>query len=264
MQNKSLVVVKSNKVIEASYRLTISEQRVLLACIAQIDSKGELTPYTEFEISAADINNLSGLDSIDNAYKTLKLATNRLFERFIVIDDPDPDNPKIKQRRTRWITAIDYVPGDGKVILSFATKIIPYLSQLSREFTQYKLEHVSRFESMYSLRLYELLMQWIKIGKRDIEIDWLKVQLQVDDKYDRVTFLQKRVINVAVDEINQHSNIWVKYTKRKAGRVITHFLFTFGLKEPEKPKITEEYIRKHARIGESWADATKRLKQKQE
>ncbi|MBD9358921.1 RepB family plasmid replication initiator protein, partial [Methylomonas albis] len=44
--------------------------------------------------------------------------------------------------------AIDYVPGEGKLVLSFSLGIIPYLSQLSREFTKYKLKHVARFESV--------------------------------------------------------------------------------------------------------------------
>ena len=78
-------------------------------------------------------------------------------------------------------------------------------------------------------------MQWLKIGKREIEVDWLKKQLQVEDIYTQIFDFKKRVIDVAVKEINQHSNISVKYTQRKAGRTITHFLFTFGKKEPEKP-----------------------------
>jgi plasmid replication initiation protein len=48
-----------------------------------------------------------------------------------------------------------------------------------------------------------------------------------------------KVINVALSEINKHSDIWVKYTQRKAGRTITHFLFTFGEKEPKKATATK-------------------------
>jgi plasmid replication initiation protein len=242
---KSLVVVKANKVIEASYKLSVPEQRVLLACIAKIDSMAILSADTPFEISAESINDLSELDSLNNAYKTLRIAAKRLFERKLIIDDPDSDKPKIRQRETRWISTIDYIPGEGKVILFFAPGIIPYLSQLTHEFTKYKLEYVSKFQSMYSIRLYELLTQWLKIGKRDIELDWLKNQFQIDDKYNRVTHLQTRVVNVAITEINEYSNIWVKCKPRKAGRTITHFCFEFGLKKPEKltkTQITKQLI----------------------
>ncbi len=239
-----LIVVKSNKVVEASYMLSLAEQRVLLACIAQIDSKAVLTDQYRFEVSAGDIVDLAGLESFSNAYRDLKKAAEKLYERSVIIDDPDPDNPQVTQRKTRWISSIDYVPGEGKLVLSFSFGIIPYLSQLSKEFTKYKLKHVARFESVYSIRLYELLVQWSASGQRDIEVEWLKKQFQVEEKYGRLGDLKKRVIEPAVAEINEHSNLWVTYNQKKIGRVVTHFQFQFGLKAKplERKSLTEEDI----------------------
>jgi plasmid replication initiation protein len=260
---QQLTVVKSNKVVEASYSLSLGEQRVLLACIAQIDSKLGLTENLAFEVTAAGVADLVGLDDISTAYRDLKRAADKLFERSVVIDDPDPENPQITQRKTRWISSIDYIPGAGKLVLSFSVGIIPYLSQLSREFTQYKLKHVARFESVYSIRLYELLVQWSSAGEREIEVEWLKKQFQLGDKYERMTDLKKRVIDPAVAEINEHSNLWVKYGQRKSGKQITHFQFQFGMKD--KPKaldrknITDEDINREARPGETKAAVVARL-----
>lgn len=245
--------------------LTLAEQRVLLACIAQIDSKAELTENYRFEITASGVADLAGLESLSNAYRDLKKAAEKLYERSVIIDDPDPDNPQITTRKTRWISTIDYVPGEGKLVLSFSTGIIPYLSQLSREFTKYKLMHVARFESVYSIRLYELLVQWSSVGEREIEVEWLKKQFQVEDKYDRLGNLKKRVIDPAVAEINEHSNIWVKYGQRKSGRTVTHFQFQFGLKGdsqrpvPRRQQLTEEEINKQARPGETRVAVIARL-----
>lgn len=258
-----LTIVKSNKVVEASYMLTLAEQRVLLACIAQIDAKQELSESYRFEITASGVADLAGLDSLSNAYRDLKKAAEKLYERSVIIDDPDPGNPQITQRKTRWISSIDYVPGEGKLVLSFSVGIIPYLSQLSREFTKYKLKHVARFESVYSIRLYELLVQWSSAGEREIEVEWLKKQFQVGDKYDRVVDLKKRVIDPAVKEINEHSNLWVKYGQRKSGRTVTHFQFQFGLKDKpaalERKQLTEEEINRQARPGESRGAVIARL-----
>ncbi|WP_427501815.1 replication initiation protein (plasmid) [Methylomonas sp. MED-D] len=264
-QSIHLTVVKSNKVVEAGYMLTLAEQRVLLACIAQIDSKAVLTEHYRFEITASGVADLAGLENLSNAYRDLKKAAEKLYERSVIIDDPDPDNPQICQRKTRWISSIDYVPGEGKLVLSFAVGIIPYLSQLSREFTQYKLKHVSRFESVYSIRLYELLVQWSSVGEREIEIEWLKRQFQVVDKYDRVVDLKKRVIDPAVKEINELSNLWVKYGQRKSGRQVTHFQFQFGVKDrdkqpaAERKQISEDEINRQARPGETRAAVIARL-----
>lgn len=258
-----LTVVKSNKVVEASYMLTLAEQRVLLSCIAQIDSTAVLTEEYRFEVTASGVADLVGIENLSNTYRDLKTAAEKLYERSVTIDDPDPDNPKITQRKTRWISSIDYVPGEGKVVLSFAFGIIPYLSQLSREFTKYKLKHVARFESVYSIRLYELLVQWNSSGEREIEVEWLKNQFQVGDKYSRLVDLKKRVIDPAVEEINKHSNLWVKYGQRKSGRTITHFQFQFGLKDKpyslERKQITEEEINRQAKPGETKAAVIARL-----
>jgi plasmid replication initiation protein len=230
VNTQALIVVKSNKVIEASYKLSLYEQRILLACIAQIHSKEELLEECKFEISAKDIANLSKLENVNKVYQSLSEASDKLLSRQIILNDPDPDNPKIKQRKMNWMSHIDYFPGDGKVILQFSKGIIPYLSELSKNFTRYKLTSVTKFKSTYSIRLYELLIQWLSIGKRELDVELLKKQLQVEANYPRVTDLKKWVVDVAVQEINQHSNIEVKYTQRKAGRIITHFLFTFGEK----------------------------------
>lgn len=263
-KSSSLTVVKHNKVVEASYMLTISEQRVLLSCIAQINAIETMPQNRRFEVTATGVADLAGLDSLSNAYRDLKKAAEKLFDRFVTIEDPDPLNPKIAQRRTRWISTIDYVPGDGKLILTFADGIVPYLSQLSREFTQYKLRNVAKFESVYSIRLYELLVQWQSVGNRELEVEWIKTQFQVADKYPRVVDLKKRVIEPAVAEINQHSNLWVDYGQRKTGRTITHFQFCFGIKGKDqmkqKPKhFTDAEIADAARPGETTGQVINRL-----
>lgn len=243
--------------------LSLAEQRVLLSCIAQIDSTAVLTEEYRFEVTASGVADLVGIENLSNTYRDLKTAAEKLYERSVIIDDPDPDNPNITQRKTRWISSIDYVPGEGKVVLSFAFGIIPYLSQLSREFTKYKLKHVARFESVYSIRLYELLVQWNSSGEREIEVEWLKNQFQVGDKYSRLVDLKKRVIDPAVEEINKHSNLWVKYGQRKSGRTITHFQFQFGLKDKplplERKLLTEEEINRQAKPGETKAAVISRL-----
>ena len=237
--NSKALVVKSNKVVEASYRLSLAEQRILLACIAKIHSGKDLLADNHFEISVVEIADLAKLKNNEHVYQLLEETAEKLSKRQVIINDPDPDTPKTRKRIINWLSSVDYQPGEGKVIIEFSPKIMPYLSQLSRDFTRYKLRIVTQFKSTYSIRMYELLVQWLSIGKRELEVDWLKKQLQVETNYPRVGDFKNRVIDVAVNEINQHSNIWVKYSQRKAGRTITHFLFTFGEKEPKKTTTTK-------------------------
>jgi len=230
----NFIVTKSNKLIESSYKLSISEQRLVLACIAQIDSKKSLMTQDTFEVSAEEISELANI-SLQNAYRDLKTVANRLYERSIIIDDFDHES-RLDWLKTRWISSIGYRSTEGKIVLTFAPKIIPYLSQLKNQFTQYKLINISKFTSLYSIRLYELLMQWKGAGRREIEISWLKKHFQIENEYSRIGNLKSRVIDPAVNQINEHSDLWVAYGQKKRGRKITHFIFEFGLKKEKLKK----------------------------
>ena len=262
MDSNSLVVVKHNKVIEACYQLSLSEQRILLACIAQINSKSDLSDQYKFEVTVSQIEDLA---CIENAYRDVKEASEKLIKRVIKIENPDPNKPKLAYTLTHWVDSCDYYPSEGKVVLAFSRPIIPYLSQLSHNFTQYKIKNVAKMKSTYSIRLYELLCQWQSVGEREVNIDWLRKQWQLSDRYKRMSDLKKWVIDIAVSEINEHSNLWVKYGQRKSGRTITHLQFQFGLKDGNKPKslerkqLTEEDINRQARPGETRSAVIARL-----
>ena len=271
MTDKKLKVCKANKVIEASYKLTLNEQRVVLACISQVNSINELHATDRFELTAKDFARLFSI-SEDRAYSELKTVAQQLFHRYVIIENPDPENPKLKYTQTHWISAIDYLPDDGKIVLFFAHKILPYLGLIRGSYTEYRLEHIGKMTSIYGIRLYELLVQWQSVGKREVEIDWLKKQFQIEDGYDRMFDFKKYVIDPAIKDINAHSNFSVSWTQRKTGRKVTHLTFIFEDKttKPEKKKRATrkkfsaaewtKFIETNARAGESWLEAATRLK----
>jgi plasmid replication initiation protein len=257
---QNLTVYKANEVIEAGYKLTLNEQRVVLACIAQVDSANALLVTDEFELSAKDFAVIFSV-SETNAYAALIDVAEALFNRYVVVENPEPKRPKIKRLKMRWISSIKYLgdEGEGKIILRFAQDILPYLSELKRAFTRYKLEHIGKMTSIYAIRLYELLAQWQSVGKREVELDWLKEQFEITDQYADMSDFKKRVLDPAVKDINDHSNFQVSWTQRKTGRRVTHLVFTFSEKQTAKAKnpdkeemicgVAISEIKKYARIG---------------
>ncbi|HCW08182.1 MAG TPA: hypothetical protein DGG95_12550 [Cytophagales bacterium] len=233
MSDKNLTVCKANALIEASYRLTLNEQRVISACIAQINSVAPLLTTDKFELSAKDFAKLFSF-SEKRAYGELQDIAKSLYQRSLTINNPDPAQPKLKKLETRWISTIGYIPEDGKIFLHFSPYILPYLSELKGQFTKYELHQISGMKCIYAYRLYELLMQWKRTGKREIEIDWLKKQFELDSSYDRMFDLKKRVIDPAIKDINEHSNYQVSWTQRKTGRKVTHLIFEFSEKKEKK------------------------------
>ncbi len=226
----NFVVVKHNDIIEAKYQLSIFEERILLICISQIDSMSKLPINHKFEVSVSDVADLLETKEKGSIYTNLNTAVNRLFQRVLVIDTPTED---IKQSQIRWLSRIDYLNKKGVIRLTFSPEIIPYLSELNRDFTKYQLENVFNFKSVYSTRIYELLVRW---GGREKEVcvDWIKERLQIENKYSRMDNFKKNVIDMAMKEINRDTNVKVDYKPVKKGRNIVAFKFTYTITQPQK------------------------------
>ncbi len=230
-KESKLVVVKSNEVISSSYRLSLNEQRIILTCISKIDSTSELTKEQGITIRVDEIKDLLVKTRNDTGsfYNDLKTATDKLYERSIVLDG--------EGSKRRWVYEVTYNHTEGSITLFFSPTIIPYLSELKGNFTKYKLENISNFKSAHSIRIYELLCQWSFIGEREIELEELKKLLGLEDKYsERPANFIRRVIDVAKNDINNHSNIHLEYGLRKTGRKITHIQLKFDMKKSKKGK----------------------------
>lgn len=229
-------IYKSNAIIEAGFRLSVGEQRIILACIAQVESSGPITDEMMYSVTANALADISGVKA-KTAYEQLADAALKLKRRDVrIVREPNGKGRKPKVLVTCWVQTIAYIEDEGRVELRFSKDILPYISELKSHFTKYKLEHVARMDSSYGIRLYELLVQWQSVGEREIEIDWLREQFQIGNLYPRMFDFKKRVIDPAVDDINNHSNLWCEWGQRKTGRKVTHLQFKFGVKSEKKPK----------------------------
>lgn len=231
----SALVYKSNALVEASYRLSVYEQRIILGCIAQVRRDQPLTDQQLYAVSAQQIADMTGT-SLGTAYQNLKAASERLYRREVTLHEAPNGNGKGKVRLTRWVQTVEYREAEGLVALRFGTDMVPYLSQLTEQFTRYALTDVAHMDSAHAIRLYELLCQWRDAGQREVSIEWLRDAFQLEGKYPAIKDFKRWVIQPAVDQINEHSPLWVKWDQRKTGRRVSHLTFTFGEKAPEKPQ----------------------------
>ena len=263
-KSKALKAHKNNDLIQARYEsMTLMEQMILLAAIGSADPR-ELTSEQGIEITASTLSDLLNTDR-GSIYGELKQAGKRLKRRVLSIKNPDPNNPRLSERELSWVYQVDYFDDEGRLILYFHENMMPHLANLNENYTAFFVRHVAKFRSTYGIRLYELLVQWQSRGTREIEIDWLRESWRLENKYPRMADLKKWVIRPAIRDINTYSNLWVKMGQRKRGRRIVALQFTFGLRQPEQPnppKLSKQYIEKHARPGETWEQAAARLKEK--
>ncbi|MEA1053162.1 replication initiation protein [Lamprobacter modestohalophilus] len=266
-------VCKSNALVEASYRLSLYEQRIILACIAQVRRDAPLTDEELYSVSAQQIAEMTGT-RLATAYQNLKAASEKLFERRVTIRRA-PNGGGPRDRVTRWVQTVDYLNNEGAVALRFGKDIVPYLAQLTEQFTRYALADVAKMTSAYAIRLYELLAQWRSEGERIVEISWLREALQLEDKFKPIGDLKRWVIEPAAAQINEISPLWVQWEQRKTGRKVTHIVFRFGEKLESKPtlpkpskraesttlklSLPKAYVEQHKGADEGLVEADQRL-----
>ena len=277
------LVVKDNALIDASFNLSLVEQRIMLMAIVHGRDITNLTTDTPIEIKVSDYIEQFKANG-NNVYKIIKDATVTLkrrefsyLDRYKGLDGYSTVN---------WVNKATYLPNEGMVVLYFSKEVVELTNMLSEQFTRYYLHQVSKFKSKYSIRLYEILVKWISVGKTEkYETASLRSKLGVgEDEYTTMSNFKTNVLNKALKEINDHSNLNVKCEQYKNGRVVAGFQFFFKLKESEKlvidsgkkVKLTEKQIlffanklayddafaSKHAEVGEEYSDLEKRLTEK--
>ena len=268
----SPMVYKSNALVEAAYRLSVQEQRIVLACISQVRRDKPVTDDVMYTVTAEDVATMAGVP-IESSYNQLKEAALRLKRREVrLTQEPNGRGKRPSVMITGWVQTIIYREGEGRVELRFTKDMLPYLTELTKQFTKYALADVAKMDSTHAIRLYELLMQWDSTGGREIEIGQLREWFQLESRYPSIKDFKLRVLDPAVAQINEHSPLTVSWEQRKTGRKVTHLMFTFDQKKPAKAvskapakrktgKISDAEIAKQARPGETWEAARARLNQ---
>lgn len=241
------LVVKSNRLIEASYRLTLNEQRIILyaICRSREEQKG-LFPDQPVVITADAFANQFPAAKKGHVYQQLKDAMAALYDRSVTLYETDEDTGLPQVSTTRWISKASYIDGAGRIKVVFTADVIKYITRLEKEFTSYQLEKVGNMTSFYAVRLYELLAQHREIGSRTLSLKWLRESFQMKaDEYKLTADFKKWIIDAAVKQINDHSDLIVKYEPKKTGRAITDFAFKIKAKDakPKRQTLTDQQLR---------------------
>ena len=229
------LVVKDNSLINASYTLSLVEQRLVLLAIIEARETGKgIDTETFLEIHAQHYADRFHVD-VKNTYAMLSDAVMTLFNRQVTYMTIDEKRNKPEKRVVRWVSGISYVEGAGIVKLRFAPEIVPLITRLEQNFTSYELMQVANL-NLYATRLYELLVSWRSTGKTPIiDINDFRSKLGlVENEYKAMCDFKKRVLEPAIKQINVHTDITVKVEQHKTGRSITGFSFKFKQKPQAK------------------------------
>lgn len=235
------LVVKDNRLIQASYSLGLVEQRLMLLAIVGARETGDgITAESLLTVRAEDYAKHFNVER-QAAYMALSDAVETLFNRRATIDIYDKRKDKMRPMVVRWVTAMQYEENEACVTLRFGHEVVPLITKLEEQFTSYELKQIAGLSSAYAIRLYELLMQWKITGKTPIfDLYMFRNQLGIlDSEYQRMFDFKRYVLDLAIKQINEHTDITVKYEQHKQGRSIAGFSFAFKQKK-KSLKVLEE------------------------
>lgn len=233
---KNELVVKDNALINASYNLEVTEQRLILLAILNARETGNgITADSKLEIHAKDYASRFDISN-DGAYKALKNAVLNLFDRQFSFKEQDKKG-NVGTVKSRWVSRIKYIDDSATLEITFAPDVVPLITRLEQHFTSYQLKQVSQLTSKYAIRLYELLIAWREVGKTPkIELHDFRSKIGIEDtEYIAMNDFKKRVLEPAINQINKYTDITATYEQHKKGRLISAFSFIF--KQKHQPKI---------------------------
>lgn len=239
---QSDLIVKSNDLVEARYRLSHSETKII-ALLTSVISKDD-EDFKVHRFMATDLLKVTGLG--DRNHDDLRDLTKNLMKKVLEFREGN------RFLQVSFLSSVEYHFNEGFVDLCFDPKLKPYLLELKESFIKYKLGSIVNLNSFYSIRFYELLVKWKKIGQFNLSIKKIKELFQIDkSSYKRYNDFKKAVLLKAQEELKEKTDLYFEFREIKTGRKITDIEFKIlttknKIDHVEVPQldVTDEYKNK--------------------
>ena len=217
------LVVKDNELIrKARYNLTVNQQKIIAYVVSKIKPTDK--EFTKYEISIQDFCAVCGIDKA-YFYSEIKEIIDNLDNKAFWVETEE------KIFKFRWFSEVEIIKGSGKINIILNSKIKNYLLELQENFTQYELYNILALKGKYSIRLYEWFKSYSFMKEKKIELEKLKHILEAE-KYKEFKAFRRRVIEPAIKEICNYTDLEVSYERVTTGRIVTDLIFHIRFKEP--------------------------------
>lgn len=205
---ENTTIVQANFLIENRPRFTKDETRLYLTIIGAVNKDD--TDFKSLEIPVSEFAELWGMDS-SAAYRKIKTALRGLVQKEFFIEGVNNKTGKKRFLSAAYLSMAAYEEGQGYATVEIAQSFKPYLIALKEKYTQYVLENIMSLTTVNAIRNYELLKQYESLGVRIFTVEEYKKALKIEDKYSLNADLRRYVLEPAVKEINQNTDIRVDY-----------------------------------------------------
>lgn len=214
------------------FSLSLTEQRIILYTISHIKPTDE--KFQEYQFKIKDFFDICGIKEHDS-YTAVKKIMGELRDKSWWITMEDPNEPGTEcESKVNWFTVLRTNKKSGIFTIMFHPDMVPFLLELAKQraegkgyYTKYTFQYLLPMRSQYAVRLYELLKTYQKNNyKWWFKVEDLKRLLDCQN-YKGFKDFRVRVLEPAVKEINEFTDIKITYGTEKDGRridVITFFM----------------------------------------
>lgn len=242
MTSENLMVIKSNDLIrKKKSALSARQQKIVLYLIAQIEPHDD--DFKEYEFKMKDFCHLCGIRCCGKAYQEMWQE----IENIADIAIKDVRLPNGWTTMLRWIEKPYYEEKKGIVRIRLDKDMKPFLLELKENFTRYELLNILCMKSKYSIRLYDLICSAhyheLETYTNYLELEELRELLNVPEgTYPEFKSLKAKVLDVAVQEIEEFTDKRVTYTVDRYGRAAV------GVEMTISTKPTAERLQTYAKV----------------
>lgn len=226
-------IVKENRLIQnvtrRKYELSVLEQKVLgfiLSLIKPTDVAQNGAPTYRYEFDIQTFCKVCGIDEENGKnYLNIKNALSRLADNAFWLEENG------EEFYFQWIVTPRIKKQSGKVVIKISDDVMPYLLNLQERFTSYELYQILALKGSYSIALYELLKSYAFRKTIILSIEDLKQYFGITEKYKEYKSFRRKVIEPAIEEINNFTDLDVQWNPIRAGRFYKSIEFKIEVKE---------------------------------
>ena len=219
-----LEVRQHNALTNARYEYTETQANIFLVLLSKLRKEEPDAVYqiTVPEMEAATGNRYN--------YKQLRESTKEMMGRVHEIAALHKGREVLRQ--LVLFKRIDYILGTGIIELEFNEYATQYLFDLKSNFTSFQVQAAISLTSKHAKRIYQICSQWKDKGetRKMAILDLKKVLALADDKgreeYTEISMFRKNVLDVAVKQINEKTDLQISYQLEKVGRGFKNIVFT--------------------------------------
>lgn len=221
--NRDYYTVVANDIIKGKQSMSLQTARLVRLLITQVVKEDK--DLKTYKCKISELANFLNISRTNLYTDVFKLCDDLTASRVYI----STGNPKHPWKIFHWVSMAEY-DGNGTLILRLSDEIKPYVLELEKWFTQYQLKNILEFKSYYAIRLYEIIKceDGLKGGystELKFSISDLRIYFDCEDKHKKISDFKKYVIETAVKEINEKSDLLLVPKYEKNGRSITNIVF---------------------------------------